>query len=75
MAARAATLLPMSFSIWERGPMKRRPSFSTSSANPAFSERKPYPGWMASAPVTSAAEGLVAHAEAVLQRTRGKGRR
>ncbi len=55
MASRAATLLPMSRSISGRGPMKRSRSFSTISANSAFSERKPYPGWMASAPVSSAA--------------------
>jgi hypothetical protein len=56
MASRAATLLPMSFSISERGPMKVRPSFSTTSAKAGFSDKKPYPGWMASAPVISAAE-------------------
>ena len=36
--------------------MNFRPSFSQSSAKAGFSERNPYPGWMASAPVTSAAE-------------------
>ena len=33
------------------GPMKTTPSASNASANFRFSDRKPYPGWTASAPV------------------------
>src|SRR6266540_1514221 len=56
IASRAATLFPMSRIISGRGPMNLIPIRVTISANSAFSERKPYPGWIASAPVTSAAE-------------------
>ena len=38
------------------GPMKRIEQARQISANVAFSARKPYPGWIASASVTSAAE-------------------
>ena len=40
-AARAETLLPISRSISGRGPMKRMPHFSLTSAKPAFSLRNP----------------------------------
>ena len=36
--------------------MKVKPCSSTIAANLAFSDRKPMPGWMASAPVMVAAE-------------------
>ena len=36
--------------------MNVRPWAATTSAKPSSSDRKPYPGWMASQPVTSAAE-------------------
>ena len=35
---------------WEGGPMKVMPAVSQARAKSAFSERKPYPGWMASTP-------------------------
>jgi hypothetical protein len=38
------------------GPMNFIPTRSQISANRAFSARNPYPGWIASAPVSSAAE-------------------
>ena len=53
---RAETIRLMGDKVSAIQSMKRSPSFSTSSAKPAFSERNPYPGWMASAPVTSAAD-------------------
>lgn len=37
------------------GPIQIRPASMTAWANSAFSERKPYPGWMASAPDSAAA--------------------
>ncbi len=37
------------------GPTNAMPASSTCRANPAFSERKPYPGWIAPAPVSLAA--------------------
>jgi hypothetical protein len=52
---RALTLSPQRRMAAGLGPMKLSPHFPQSSAKWAFSERKPYPGWMASAPVTSAA--------------------
>ena len=51
----ALTLSPIRRMVSARGPMKTNPLFSTRSAKSAFSDRKPYPGWMASASVTSAA--------------------
>ena len=40
---------------WGDGPMNVRPWARTTSAKPSSSDRKPYPGWIASQPVTSAA--------------------
>ncbi len=37
------------------GPMKTSPASSQARAKPAFSARKPYPGWTACAPVRAAA--------------------
>ena len=37
------------------GPMKTMPAFSHARAKSTFSERKPYPGWIAWAPVRAAA--------------------
>jgi hypothetical protein len=37
------------------GPMKTSPAAAHASANAAFSARKPYPGWIAWAPVARAA--------------------
>jgi len=55
-ASRARTLLPISRMTSGRGPMKAILQERHTSANSAFSDRKPYPGWMASAPVISAAD-------------------
>jgi hypothetical protein len=38
------------------GPMNARPHSPTISAKWAFSAKKPYPGWIASAPVIRAAD-------------------
>ena len=46
---RAATLLPSVRMISGVGPTKMTPSRLQASTNSGFSERKPYPGWMASA--------------------------
>ncbi len=48
--ARAAVFDPISAIARAGGPMKTMPARSHASANSLFSERKPYPGWMASAP-------------------------
>ena len=56
MACLALTLSPMRRIVSARGPMNANPERSTCSAKSAFSERNPYPGWIASASVTSAAE-------------------
>jgi len=37
------------------GPMKTSPAASSAAAKSGFSERNPYPGWTACAPVLSAA--------------------
>ena len=55
MACLALTLSPIRRMVSGRGPMNTKPLFSTRSAKSAFSDRKPYPGWIASASVTSAA--------------------
>jgi len=53
---RASDLLPISLMASADGPMKARPHSPTISAKWAFSARKPYPGWIASAPVIRAAD-------------------
>lgn len=53
---RALALSPIARMFSGRGPIKVMPCSSHFCANSAFSLRKPYPGWIASAPVTSAAE-------------------
>jgi hypothetical protein len=55
MARMASTLSPIRRITSGVGPMNTKPDFSTRSAKSAFSERNPYPGWMAWASVTSAA--------------------
>ncbi len=55
MILMADTLSPMARIVSAFGPMNTKPLFSTRSAKSAFSERKPYPGWMATESVTSAA--------------------
>ncbi len=56
MVRRAMSLSPMRASTPDGGPMKTILHSSHRAANFAFSERNPYPGWMAPAPVASAAE-------------------
>src|SRR6202140_2769255 len=51
----ADTLSPIIRMVSPRGPTNMNPLFSTRPAKSAFSDRKPYPGWMATASVTSAA--------------------
>jgi hypothetical protein len=58
--ASAISFLAASFSPIARidsgfGPTQTSPASITACANSAFSERKPYPGWIASAPVSRAA--------------------
>src|SRR5688572_3484705 len=55
IALRAAALSPMTRICSAVGPMKVMFEASQISANSAFSARNPYPGWIASAPVISAA--------------------
>ena len=55
-AARAAILSPIRRICADVGPIKVIPCLSTISAKSAFSDKKPYPGCMASAPVITAAE-------------------
>ena len=52
---RAVALSPIARMWCAAGPMNVMCDLAQISANSAFSARKPYPGWMASAPVTSAA--------------------
>jgi len=40
------------------GPTNVSPAASTADANAAFSDRNPYPGWIASAPATFAASRM-----------------
>ncbi len=51
----ALTLSPIRRITFAGGPMNRKPLDSQRSAKSAFSDRKPYPGWIATASVTSAA--------------------
>ena len=44
-------LIPMSLIAVAGGPTKMRPSFAQSSENSTFSDKKPYPGWIAWQPV------------------------
>jgi hypothetical protein len=52
----AVTLSPMIRICSGDGPIKVMPCSATTSAKRAFSDRKPTPGWIASAPVISAAD-------------------
>ena len=54
-ARRAASLLPSSSWVAGDGPIHVSPASSTARAKAALSERKPYPGWTACAPVRLAA--------------------
>ena len=58
MVSLAMILSPMRAMCSGVGPMKAMPWASTISANWAFSDKKPTPGWMASAPVIAAAETI-----------------
>ena len=51
----ASSLSPPARSASGGGPTQTRPAASTASAKSAFSARKPYPGWIASAPACFAA--------------------
>ncbi len=51
----ASTLSPIMEICSGVGPMKVKPCSSTIEANFAFSDRKPMPGWIASAPAMLAA--------------------
>ncbi len=51
----ARILSPMREIASAGGPMKTSPASSQARAKPAFSARKPYPGWTAWAPVRAAA--------------------
>src|SRR5205809_2360852 len=55
MRFRALILSPIALIAAAPGPTQIRPLASVVLAKLAFSERKPYPGWMASAPVALAA--------------------
>ena len=52
--ARAETLSPSRRRVSGRGPMKAIPAAAQASANSGDSERNPYPGWIASDPVSTA---------------------
>ena len=51
---RAVVLTPMLSIASGGGPMNTRPALAHARAKPAFSAKKPYPGWTASAPVERA---------------------
>lgn len=51
----ARILSPISEMAAAGGPMKTSPASAQARAKPAFSARKPYPGWTACAPVRRAA--------------------
>ncbi len=55
IVSRADALSPMRSMHSADGPMNTRSLSTHARANSAFSARKPYPGWMASAPVFFAA--------------------
>ena len=56
---RACTLSPRAMIASGEGPIQVRPASSTACAKSAFSERKPYPGWTASAPDCFAASMIL----------------
>ena len=58
MARFAAILSPIVRIDCGVGPMNAKPALSTCSAKSAFSARNPYPGWMACAPLASAASRM-----------------
>ena len=58
MRVRAVVFTPMASIASAGGPMKAMPALSRARASSARSERKPYPGWTASAPVFFAASTI-----------------
>ncbi len=54
-AVTAVALLPAISRISAGGPMKVMPASTQACARSGFSERKPYPGYTASAPLSTAA--------------------
>jgi hypothetical protein len=56
--ARARSLSPIPSIASAGGPIQTRPAVSTARANSALSARKPYPGWIASAPEDRAASRM-----------------
>ena len=58
MRLRALVFTPMASWLSGRGPMKVRPAVRQARLKSARSERNPYPGWMASAPVRVAASRI-----------------
>ncbi len=53
--ALASVFEPIDAMASGEGPTNVMPAVAQSRANPAFSDRNPYPGWTASAPVARAA--------------------
>ena len=58
--SRASVFEPIASIAAGGGPIQTRPASSTARANVAFSARKPYPGWTASAPAFSAVSTIFA---------------
>jgi hypothetical protein len=54
ISSRARVLEPIASIALAGGPMKTTPASTHACAKPAFSARKPYPGWTASAPERAA---------------------
>ena len=67
---RARTLSPNASMAAGGGPIQISPAASTASAKDAFSARKPYPGWMASAPLRAAMSRIFGDVEVGLRGTR-----
>ncbi len=55
---RASVLSPMARIAPDGGPMNAMPAWRQASANRQFSDKNPYPGWTASAPVRRAASRM-----------------
>ena len=56
--SRASVFEPIASIASGGGPIQVRPAASTARAKSAFSARKPYPGWTASAPAAPAASRI-----------------
>ena len=59
MSRRASVFEPRARMAALVGPMKVTPARSQASAKSPFSARKPYPGWMASAPLVRATSRIL----------------